>query len=129
MLGFWSFGDSIAQRLPMLIDFKDLDTAVHGPVRLGILSVLRLGGPLDFTTLKKRLDLSDGALGPHLLKLEEIGYLSCTKEFIGRRPRSTYQLTLAGRKALARYLDQMQLLIQQLRKQSGTQQAGQRKRT
>ena len=100
----------------MPIDFNGLDTAVHGPARLGILSILRLNGPLDFTTLKKRLELSDGGIGPHLLKLEEVGYLSCKKEFIGRRPRSTYQITAAGRKALAHYLDQMQALIEQVRK-------------
>lgn len=100
----------------MPIDFNGLDTAVHGPVRLGILSLLRLHGPLDFTTLKKRLELSDGGIGPHLLKLEEVGYLTCTKEFIGRRPRSTYQITAAGRKALGQYLNQMQSLIEHVRK-------------
>jgi DNA-binding PadR family transcriptional regulator len=99
----------------MPIDFNGLDTAVHGPVRLGVLALLQVDGPLDFTTLKKRLDVSDGAIGPHLLKLEEIGYLSCTKAFIGRRPRSTYRITPAGRKALARYLDQMQALIDVVR--------------
>jgi DNA-binding PadR family transcriptional regulator len=73
-------------------------------------------GPLDFTTLKKRLDVSDGAIGPHLLKLEEIGYLECTKAFVGRRPRTTYRITEAGRKAQARYLEQMQALIDAVRR-------------
>jgi DNA-binding PadR family transcriptional regulator len=99
----------------MPIDFNGLDTAVHGPVRLGILTILQVDGPLDFTTLKKRLDVSDGAIGPHLLKLEVIGYLECTKAFVGRRPRTTYRITEAGRKALARYLEQMQALIDAVR--------------
>lgn len=99
----------------MPIDFNGLDTAVHGPLRLGILTVLQVDGPLDFTTLKKRLGVSDGAIGPHLLKLEEIGYLSCTKAFVGRRPRTTYRISVAGRKALANYLDQMQALIDAIR--------------
>ena len=99
----------------MPIDFNGLDTAVHGPLRLGILTMLHVDGPLDFTTLKKRLDLSDGAIGPHLLKLQEIGYLTCTKEFVGRRPRTTYRISAAGRKALAHYLDQMQALIDAIR--------------
>jgi hypothetical protein len=48
------------------IDFNGLDTVVHGPVRLGVLVSLQMDGPLDFTTLKKRLDVTDGVLGMHL---------------------------------------------------------------
>ena len=99
----------------MPIDFNGLDTAVHGPVRLGILTAVQVDGPLDFTTLRKRLDVSDGTIGPHLLKLEEIGYIACTKAFVGRRPRTTYHITAAGRAALSRYLDQMQAVINAVR--------------
>jgi DNA-binding PadR family transcriptional regulator len=101
----------------MPIDFNGLDSAVNGPVRLGILTVLCVDGPLDFTTLKKRLAVSDGAIGPHLLRLEEIGYLGSTKAFVGRRPRTTYHITDAGRQALAHYLDQMQAVIDAVRAQ------------
>jgi DNA-binding PadR family transcriptional regulator len=97
------------------INFNGLDTAVHGPVRLGILTALALDGPLDFTTLKKRLELSDGAIAPHLRKLEEISYLHCRKGFVGRRPKSTYRITATGRKALASYLDAMQAVIDVLK--------------
>ena len=97
------------------INFNGLDTGVHGPVRLGILTALALDGPLDFTTLKKRLDLSDGAIAPHLRKLEEIGYLRCRKGFVGRRPKSTYRIATAGRRALAGYLDAMQAVIDALK--------------
>ena len=93
------------------IDFNGLDTAVHGPVRLGVLTALQMDGSLDFTTLKKRLNVADGALGLHLAKLEEIGYVSCRKAFVGRRPRSTYRIAPRGRKAFAVYLDAMQRLI------------------
>ncbi len=93
------------------IDFNGLDSAVHGPVRLGVLTALRIEGPLDFTTLKKRLDVGDGVLGLHLRKLEETGYLTCKKTFVGRRPKSTYRITRTGRKALGDYLDAMQSLI------------------
>jgi DNA-binding PadR family transcriptional regulator len=99
------------------IDFNGLDTAVHGPVRLGVLTVLHTDGATDFTSLKQRLNLTDGAIGPQLLKLEEIGYLRCVKSFVGRRPRSTYNITTAGRKALQRYLDQMQAVIDAVRRQ------------
>ncbi len=93
------------------IDFNGLDSAVHGPVRLGVLTALRIEGPLDFTTLKKRLEVGDGVLGLHFRKLEETGYLTCKKTFVGRRPKSTYRITRSGRKALADYLDAMQSLI------------------
>ncbi len=93
------------------IDFNGLDTAVHGPVRLGVLTALRIDGPLDFTTLRKRLDVGDGVLGLHLRKLEDTRYITCKKAFVGRRPRSTYRITRSGRKALAGYLDTMQRLI------------------
>ena len=97
------------------IDFNGLDTAVHGPVRLGVLTALTLDGPLDFTTVKKRLEVSDGAIAPQLRKLEGIGYLHCRKGFVGRRPKSTYRVTAAGRKALTGYLDKMQSVIDALK--------------
>lgn len=93
------------------IDFNELDTTVHGPVRLGILTALQMDGPHNFTTLKKRLNASDGALGMHLQTLETEGYIACKKAFVGRRPRTTYRLTPQGRTALARYLEAMRRLL------------------
>jgi DNA-binding MarR family transcriptional regulator len=93
------------------IDFNGLDTAVHGPVRLGVLTALRLDGPLDFTTLRKRLGVADGALGLHLGKLEAAGYIRGRTALLGRRPRTTYRLTTAGSRALAAYLDAMRTLL------------------
>ena len=93
------------------IDFNGLDTAVHGPVRLGVLTALHMDGPLDFTTLKKRLAVTDGVLGMHLEKLESVGYLAAARALLGRRPRTTYKLTAAGRRALAGYLNSMRRLL------------------
>ena len=93
------------------IDFNGLDTAVHGPVRLGILTALRIDGPLDFTTLKKRLGVADGVLGLHTQKLEEAGYIGSEKRFVGRRPKTTYRLTSGGRRALDGYLESMRKLL------------------
>ena len=92
------------------INFNGLDSAVYGPVRLGILTALQMDGSLDFTTLKKRLEVADGALGLHLGKLEEIGYLTCRKALVGKRPKSTYMITAKGKRAVANYLDAMQRL-------------------
>jgi DNA-binding PadR family transcriptional regulator len=95
----------------MTSDFNGLDTTIHGPVRLGVLTSLQIDGALDFTTLKKRLAVTDGALGLHLQKLQEAGYIGCDKAFVGQRPKSTYRITPSGRKALATYLDAMQAII------------------
>jgi predicted ArsR family transcriptional regulator len=94
------------------VDFNGLDTIVHGPVRLGILTLLQLDGPLDFTALKKRLNVPDGALGAHLQKLETEGYIAVKKEFVGKRPKSTYRLLPSGRAAFAKHLRNLRSIIE-----------------
>lgn len=100
------------------IDFNGLDSSVYGPIRLGILTALQMDGALDFTTLKKRLDVADGAIGIHLRKLEEVEYLTCTKSFVGRRPKSVYRITTQGRRALKGYLSAMQQVIDAVKSQA-----------
>ena len=94
------------------VNFNGLDTIVHGPIRLGVLTSLQMDGALDFTHLKQRLDVADGALGTHLLKLEEAGYIACKKSFVGRRPKSTYRITAAGQRALRTHLDALRMVIE-----------------
>jgi len=96
------------------IDFSNLDTTVHGPIRLGVLTALQCDGPLDFSTLKQRLHVADGSLGMHLRKLEDHGYIASRRAFVGRRPKTTYRLTRAGRRAFANYLDAMRTLLDAL---------------
>ena len=96
------------------INFNGLDTAVHGPIRLGIMTALQVDGPLDFTTLKRRLETVDGSLNLHLSKLEECAYINSKKAFVALRPKTTYRITPAGRKALANYLESMKRLIDYL---------------
>src|SRR5437588_11590439 len=92
-----------------------LDRLIHERLRVGILSALSVNESLTFNELKKLLDTTDGNLSVHARKLEEAGYLSCTKSFAGRVPRSDFKLTAAGRRALERYLDHMEALIQAMR--------------
>jgi len=94
------------------IDFNGLDTRVHGPIRLGILTALHMDGVLDFTTLKKRLEVADGSLNLHLRKLEEGGYVASKKAFVGLRPRTTYRMTSSGKRALLDYLGAMKKLLE-----------------
>ena len=93
------------------VNFNGLDTVVHGPIRLGVLTSLQMDGALDFTHLKQRLQVADGALGTHLLKLEEAGYIACKKSFVGRRPKSTYRITAAGGRALRTHLEALRRVI------------------
>jgi DNA-binding HxlR family transcriptional regulator len=92
-----------------------LDRLVHERLRLGILSALSVNESLTFNELKKLLDTTDGNLSVHARKLEEAGYLACAKSFQGRVPKTEYRMTAAGRRALDRYLDHMEALIQAMR--------------
>jgi DNA-binding HxlR family transcriptional regulator len=92
-----------------------LDRIIHERIRLAIVSALAVNQTLSFNDLKKLLGTSDGNLSVHARKLEEAGYLTCTKQFEGRIPRTEYSLTGSGRKALQRYLDHMEALIQATR--------------
>ncbi len=91
------------------------DQVIHGRVRLGIVSALAVEESLTFNELKERLETSDGNLSVHARRLEEAGYIEVTKSFEGRLPRTDYRLTADGRKALERYLDHMEALIDRVR--------------
>ena len=93
----------------------ELDRLIHGRVRLGIVSALAVSESLTFSELKERLETSDGNLSVHARRLEDAGYLKCSKSFEGRLPRTKYRLTAAGRRALEHYLDHMEALIERVR--------------
>lgn len=93
----------------------ELDRLVHERIRLGILSALAVNRALTFTDLKELLKTSDGNLSVHARKLEDAGYLACSKSFEGRHPCTRYQLTARGRRALERYLDHMEAVIHAMR--------------
>lgn len=84
-------------------------------MRLAIVSALAVNDTLTFTDLKRLLKASDGNLSVHARKLEQAGYVACSKGFEDRIPKTTYRLTAAGRRALDRYLDHMEALIRSAR--------------
>ena len=88
-----------------------LDKIIHERIRLGIVSALAVNERLTYNELKQLLHTSDGNVSVHARKLEDAGYLACTKSFDGRVPKTDYKLTAAGRKALERYLSHMEALI------------------
>lgn len=93
----------------------DLDRLIHERIRLGIVSALAVNDHLSFNDLKKLLKTTDGNLSVHARKLEEAGYVTCEKYFEGRVPKTEFRLTLPGRRALERYLDHMEAIIQATR--------------
>jgi DNA-binding HxlR family transcriptional regulator len=93
----------------------ELDRLIHERVRLAMVSALAVNDTLTFNELKTLLGTSDGNLSVHARKLEEARYVTCTKSFDGRVPRTEYRLTAAGRQALGRYLNHMEALIRAAR--------------
>jgi len=111
---------SAAERLRSVAGGSDtaapeLDRLIHERVRLAIVSALAVNESLAFNELKDMLALTDGNLSVHARKLEEAGYVQCTKKFEGRVPRTEFRLTDEGRGALGRYLDHMEAIIQAVR--------------
>jgi len=93
----------------------DLDRLIHERIRLGIVSALAVNRALTFNELKALLKTTDGNLSVHARKLEEADYITCTKSFDGRLPKTEYRLAAAGRRALERYLNHMEALIRATR--------------
>ena len=89
---------------------------IHERVRLGIISALAVNDELSFNDLKNLLDITDGNLSVHARKLEVAGYVKCSKSFVGRQPRTPFELAAPGKRALESYLRQMESVIRSARK-------------
>ena len=92
-------------------DINRIDEVIHGRLRLGIMAYLAGVDVADFNELKSRLQASDGNLSVHMRKLEDAGYLTIDKSFVGRKPLTRARITSAGRKAFAAYLDAIGRLV------------------
>lgn len=90
---------------------ESLDKAFESRVRLGIMSVLTASGQSDFSTLKGMLGVSDGNLASHIRALEELGYIETQKQFIGRKPNTSYSVTDVGRKAFSAHIEALSSLL------------------
>ena len=89
-----------------------LDETIHQKVRLGIMSALMARGEADFKFLKDTLGVTDGNLSIHLSKLEDAGYVVSAKEFVRKKPHTTYAPTEAGRTAFHAYLAALERIVQ-----------------
>lgn len=93
----------------------ELDRLIHERLRLGIVSALAVNASLTFNELKELMQTTDGNLSVHARKLEDAEYITCTKSFEGRTPKTEYKLTTSGKRALERYLNHMEALIKAMR--------------
>ena len=90
---------------------SDLNKAFESRIRLGMMSILVVNESVDFATLKTQLQVTDGNMASHLSALEKLNYLEVRKQFIGRKPNTSYAATEAGRLAFAAHLDALERLI------------------
>ena len=90
---------------------ESIDEVIHQKVRLGIMSALMARGETDFRFLKETLSVTDGNLSIHLSKLEEAGYIVSAKEFVRKKPHTTYTPTDAGRAAFHAYLGALERIV------------------
>jgi DNA-binding HxlR family transcriptional regulator len=93
-----------------------LDRLIHERLRLGIVSALAVNDALTFSNLKRLLKTTDGNLSVHARKLEEADYITCEKTFAGRIPRTEYRITAAGRRALEKYVADMEAIINAIKR-------------
>lgn len=89
----------------------ELNKAFESRVRLGIMSILLVNDSVDFNTLKELLKVTDGNIASHITALEKLNYIEIRKQFIGKKPNTSYAVTKSGKKAFAEHLDALERLI------------------
>lgn len=95
----------------MKISINGLHKAFESRIRLGIMSSLAVNDQLDFISLKELLDVTDGNLASHLTALEKLQYILVKKQFIGKKPNTSYTATPLGRKVFNEHLNALEKLI------------------
>lgn len=96
-----------------MFNIQSLNKEFESRVRLGIMSVLMVRQWVEFKELKELLEITDGNLASHAGALEKNNYLEVRKEFVGKKPRTTYNVTSTGRKAFTDHLAQLEKLMRQ----------------
>ncbi|WP_288237890.1 MULTISPECIES: transcriptional regulator [Alistipes] len=95
----------------MNLNLENIDKTLESKVRLGIMAVLMVNDSMDFKSLRSLLNLTDGNLVTHTRTLENAGYITSSKQFIGRMPNTTYRATDQGREAFRRHLQALESFI------------------
>jgi len=90
---------------------SDINKLFENRIRLGIMSILSVNMDVSFNSLKELLGLTDGNLASHLKALEKNNYLIVTKQFVGRKPNTSYRITENGRKAFENHIKALEALL------------------
>ena len=94
-----------------MININQLNKEFESRVRLGIMSVLMVNDWVDFTEMKNLLEITDGNLASHSSALEKSNFIEVKKEFVGKKPKTSYRVTQIGRKAFEEHLSALEKLI------------------
>ncbi|MDR6158847.1 DNA-binding MarR family transcriptional regulator [Chryseobacterium sp. SLBN-27] len=94
-----------------MININQLNKEFESRVRLGIMSVLMVNDWVDFSEMKSLLEITDGNLASHSNALEKARYIEVKKEFVGKKPKTSYRVTQSGREAFTEHLNALEKLI------------------
>ncbi len=97
----------------MKVNIEQLNKAFENRIRLGLMSILMVNDWVEFSELKDHLDITDGNLASHITALEKAEYLQVKKQFIGKKPNTSYAVTKTGKKAFNEHLDALEKLLRQ----------------
>jgi DNA-binding MarR family transcriptional regulator len=95
----------------MSVNISNLNKAFENRMRLGIMSALMVNDVLDFNAMKELLNTTDGNLASHAAALEKLEYIEIRKQFVGKKPNTTFSVTKAGKKAFNQHLDALENLL------------------
>ena len=90
---------------------RHLNKTFDSRIRLGIMALLMVNNRVDFNAMKETLELTDGNLASHISALETAGYVAVQKQFLGRKPNTSYSATSSGRSAFQEHLDALENLL------------------
>ena len=94
-----------------MLNINQLNKEFESRVRLGIMSVLMVNDWVDFSEMKNLLEITDGNLASHSNALEKAGYIEVKKEFVGKKPKTSYRVTQSGRQAFTEHLNALEKLL------------------
>ncbi len=90
---------------------QNINKAFDHRIRLGIMSILMVNESADFNMLKELLGVTDGNLASHTKALESENYIAIEKQFIGKKPNTSYRATKEGKTAFTAHIDALEKLI------------------
>ena len=97
------------------MNINGLNKAFENRIRLGIMGILMVQDWIDFNTLKDQLKVTDGNLASHLNNLEKLEYMEVRKEFVGRKPRTSYRVTREGKSAFENHLHTLETILNSMK--------------